>query len=524
MCWLVLAFWLGVPAPVAAQGSEELASRILQRIRTGGSRVEGLEAEVRLTRTDPRFLRCFYPPSELNLRGVVGFKGPDDFDLHLWQGGARWFRFDSRAGFDLRYSGLVRLGQGASIAPLPPQDSPDPELGFADLSQDSAEASPFHPLCFLWPPRLWGALPGQRPTMEGSETLFGRSCLRVNLPLENGMQARIWADRTSFEPLRLEIRRPGGLGTLLADYRWAPGAPSWSHLEVHSDGRPLFQAEALEVRIDPPGSRLPELSLVLRRPAGVKARPDRAALQLPVWAWGVLRALGLVLAILAARFLYHLLRRRTLARELILLDWPEGPWARRLRRLGYPVARFSVECLSKELQILDRGRAIATDQPPRAVLVAPGACEQIRTQGYLLQSFVNAGGRVLLLAHEKAADLPFEAELTRVPRAGIQGITYDPSGPWRRLDSRRVAELVLELGCETCLAGLDGRPVEQDLVGLRVADSRPATVIGLTRQGLGEWLVCQVPFPPSMKTWSKDLGMLLCDLVDLLQGYPDPKD
>jgi len=509
--------------PVSAQTSDELASRVLQRVRFRASQVDGLEAEVHLTRTDPRFLRCFYVPSTLNLRGVMGFKKPDDFDLNLWQGGARWFRFDSRAGFNLRFSGLVRLGGGPAIVPPPPESSPDPDLGFPDLTQDSAENFPFHPLCFLWPPRLWRALPGQAPTLEGSETLYGRPCLRVALLLDNGMRARVWADRLTFEPLRMEVQPPGGLGTVLADYRWEPGAPCWSEVEVQADRRPLFRAVAVNPLVEPSRSRLPPLSLVLRRPAGVQARAGPSALQLPDWGWGVLRALALVLGILAARFLYHLLRRRTLARELILLDRPEGPWARRLQRLGYPVARFSPQCVSQELQILDRGRAIATDDPPRAILVAPGAGELIRTQRYLLQSFVQAGGRVLVLAHEKARDLPFEAELAWITRAEIRGVTYDPSGPWRRLDSRRVAELVLERGCETCLVSLGGGPVQQDLVGFRAADSRQATVIGVTRQGLGEWLVCQVPFPSSIKEWPKDLSALLCDLVDLLEGYASPE-
>jgi hypothetical protein len=518
---LILAIWLS--GPVFAQTPEELASRVLQRVHSRASQVDGLEAEVHLTRTDPRFLRCFFVPSALNLKAVMGFEKPDDFDLHLWQGGARWFRFDSRAGFNLRFSGLVRLGGGPAVVPPPPETSPDPDLGFADLTQDSAETFPFHPLCFLWPPRMWQALPGHTPTLEGSETLFGRACLRVGLLLDNGMRARIWADRLTFEPLRMEFQPPGGRGTLLADYRWEPGAPCWSQVEVYADRRPLFQAVAVEPRVDPSASRLPDLSLVLRRPAGITARAGPSTLQLPDWAWGILRALALALAILAARFLYHLLRRRTLARELILLDRADGPWARRLQRLGYPVARFSPECVSQELQILDRGRAVATDDPPRAILVAPGAGEQIRTQRYLLRSFVQAGGRVLVLAHDQARDLPFDGELTRITRAELRGVHFDPAGPWRRLEPRRVAELVLERGCEACLVSLEGRPLEQDLVGLRAADSRQATVIGLSRQGLGEWLVCQVPFPESVKDWPKDLSALLCELVDLLEGYPSPE-
>ncbi len=256
---------------------------------------------------------------------------------------------------------------------------------------------------------MWRALPGQAPTLEGAETLFGRACLRVGLLLDNGMRARVWADRLTFEPLRMEIQPPGGLGTLLADYRWEPGAPCWSQVEVQADRRPLFQAVAVEPLVAPPGSRLPAISLVLRRPAGITARAGPSAVQRPEWVWGVLRALALGLAILAARFLYHLLRRRTLARELILLDRPEGPWARRLQRLGYPVARFSPECVSQELQILDRGRAIATDDPPRSIVVAPGAGELIRTQRYLLQSFVQAGGRVLVWRTKRPATCPSRA-------------------------------------------------------------------------------------------------------------------
>jgi sugar phosphate isomerase/epimerase len=136
---------------------------------------------------------------------------------------------------------------------------------------------------------------------------------------------------------------------------------------------------------------------------------------------------------------------------------------------------------------------------------------------------VQAGGRVLVLAHEKARDLPFEGELTRITRAELRGVHFDPAGPWRRLEPRRVAELVLERGCEACLVSLEGKPLEQDLVGLKAADSRQATVIGLTRQGLGEWLVCQIPFPESAKEWSKDLSALLCEVVDLLEGYPSPE-
>ena len=86
-----------------------------------------------------------------------------------------------------------------------------------------------------------------------------------------------------------------------------------------------------------------------------------------------------------------------------------------------------------------------------------------------------------------------------------------------------MAEFVLERGCETCLVSMEGMPLDQDLVGLRGADSRQATVIGLTRQGLGEWLVCQLPFPESIKEWPKELSTLLCELVDLLEGYPSPE-
>ncbi len=510
------------PGGPAVAGQDPPAARILHRMQARADRLRSVEAGFLLTRADPRFLRCFFTPSELNLEGVLAFSRPDDFDLHLRQEGNCWYRFDSRQGSGLRFSALVRLGAGSAAFPSPPQSTADPDLGLADFNQDSADLHPFHPLCLLWPPELWKDIPQHEAHVDGTETLFDRVCFRLRIPIENGGRLGLWVDRETFEARRVEVVPQGAGAVLLAEYRRErPDDPCWSEVEVQADYRPLFRARSSAIVVDPARSRLPELTLVLHRPGGVSARegPSRPLLS-PVFR-GVLWALVALLAVLGGRLVYQVFRRRSLARELILLDAPGGDWQRRLRGLGFPVEAFTPEVVTRELQGLDRGRILATSQGPRALVVAPEACAGARAHRYLLKAFVEEGGRVLLLSHRDPRSWPFQADAVEMAAADVRGINFESPGPWRGLEARKVAWLAQALGCGVYPSGLDGRPFERELVGFRGGDGAQATVLGVAHRGRGEWWVCQLNLPDPGPHRRDEAGRLLRELLELLQGRPE---
>lgn len=523
---LGFAAWaFGVPAWAQPPESAPAAPQMLQRMRARAAGVRAFEATVHLTRADPRFLRAFYAPARLNLEGVVSFQRPDDFDLTLHQGGSRWYRFDSREGFGLRFSALVRLGAGTSTFPPSLHRTPDPDLGFEDFTQDAADQHAFHPLAFLWPPEFWDPVPGQVASFTGTERLFGRQCLKVLATRAGGGELRFWLDRTSYEALRVEAVPGGGGVPIMADYRRRdPSLPTWSEVEVQANHRPLYVARMVAPTLEPRRSRLPDLSLVLRKPAGHKAGGGAARVPLPDWVQGVLASLAVVLVLLLARFLYHAFRRQVFAEEVILLDTPDGLWGRRLARLGYPTVEFSLETVTEELRALGRGITVESTRPPRAIVVAPDACADVRAHRFLLKSFVEEGGRVLMLAHSDPRTLPFEAGMVEIPEASIRRIFFEPSGPWHRISPDEAAAVTSSLGCGLYFSSLDGRLVDVELVGFQSHEGLQGTAIGVARRGLGEWLLCQVRFPLSAVGRKTEAGRLLRDLLDLLQGRRELED
>lgn len=510
---LVLALGLSVSAWAAP---DPPAVEMLQRVRAQGAEVRSFEADVALTRTRPDFLKAFYPPTTLNMEGVVGYRRRDDFDLNLLQGGSRYYRFDSRGGFSLRFSALVRLGEGGSAFPQPFQPTPEPGLGFADFGPNTSSVRLFHPLVFLFPPELWEPAPGEEPQADGAESLYGVDCMRLKVPQAGGAVLRLWVDRRSYRILRVEATPPGG-GPMQADYRRGDApAPAWSEVEVSANHAPIYVARMTKPVLNGSKSRLPDLSLVLRKPGGdVVPSAVPLIMRLSDESKGVLLVLTTVLLGLGLRFLWHRYGRQTFSREVILLDTLDGLWGRRLKRLGFPVLEFSPELVTEELQSLGRGATVESTRPPRAIVVAPGACANARPHRYLLKSFVEEGGRVLLLAH--TTSLPFEAETAPLSEYGIRQIFFEPDGAWRRIPGDEAGALASTIGCGLYFQSVDGAPVDRELVGFANEEGLRMVAVGVAHRGRGEWIVCQLSFPVSSVGLRTQSGKMLLDLMDLLQ-------
>lgn len=510
---LVLLLILSVPASAAP---DPPAVEMLQRMRAAVAEVRSFEADVLLTRMRPEFLKAFYTPTTLNMGGVVSFRRPDDFDLYLVQGGSRFFRFDSRGGFGLRFSALVRLGEGSPDFPPPLQPTPEPGLGFADFGPDTSSLRPLHPLVFLFPPELWEAAPGEEPQADGTESLYGTECVRLRVPQSGGAVLRYWVDRRSYRVLRVEATPAEG-AVLQADYRRSDAvAPSWSEVQVLANHVPVYTARMKDPVVNGSRSRLPELSLVLRKPGGDMARAAvPLMMRLSDEVKGVMLVLSVILLGLAIRFLYHRYGRQRFSREVILLDTLDGLWARRLKRLGYPVADFTPEVVTEELRSLQRGPTAESTRPPRAIVVAPEACANARAHRYLLKAFVEEGGRVLLLAH--TSSFPFEVQTAALSEFAIRQIFFEPDGAWHRIPGQEAGAVGSTLGCGLYYLSVDGAPVDRELVGFANEEGLRMVAVGVAHRGRGEWILCQLAFPVSTVGLRTPAGRMLRDLMDLLQ-------
>lgn len=511
---LALLLALSLPASAAP---DPAAVELLQRVRAAVADVRAFEADVLMTRMRPEFLKAFYTPTTLNMGGVVGFRRPDDFDLYLVQGGSRFFRFDSRGGFGLRYSALVRLGEGSPDFPPPLQPTPEPGLGFDDFGPDTTNLRPLHPLVFLFPPELWEAAPGEEPQSDGAESLYGTSCARLRVPQSGGAVLRYWVDRTSYQVLRLEATPAGGGAVLQADYRRTGAAPpAWTDVEVKANHAPVYTARMSRPVVNGTASRLPDLSLVLRKPGGDVTRAAVPLLmRLSGEVKGVLLVLGAVLLGLAVRFLSHRFGRQRFSREVILLDTLDGLWARRLKRLGFPVTEFTPEIVTEELHGLERGATVESTRPPRAIVVAPEACANARAHRYLLKAFVEEGGRVLLLAH--TSSFPFEVQTAPLSESGIRQIFFEPDGAWHRIPGAEAGAVASGMGCGVYYLSVDGAPVQRELVGFANEAGLRMVAVGVAHRGRGEWILCQLAFPVSSVGLRTPAGRMLRDLMDLLQ-------
>lgn len=503
--------------PPASAEPDPPAVEMLQRVRAGVAEVRSFEADVLLTRMRPEFLKAFYSPTTLNMGGVVSFRRPDDFDLYLVQGGSRFFRFDSRGGFGLRYSALVRLGEGSPDFPPPLQPTPEPGLGFADFGPDTSGLRPLHPLVFLFPPELWEAGPGEEAQADGTESLYGTECVRLRVPQAGGAVLRYWVDRTSHRILRLEATPAGGGAVLQADYRRTGSVPpAWTDVEVKANHAPVYTARMTKPVVNGSQSRLPDLSLVLRKPGGDMARPAvPLMMRLSDEVKGVLLVLSVILLGLAVRFLYHRYGRQRFSREVILLDTLDGLWGRRLKRLGYPVADFNPELVTEELRSLERGATAERTRPPRAIVVAPEACANARAHRYLLKAFVEEGGRVLLLAH--TSSFPFEVETAALSEFAIRQIFFEPDGAWHRIPGQEAGAVASTMGSGHYYLAVDGAPVDRELVGFADEAGLRMVAVGVAHRGRGEWILCQLAFPVSSVGMRTPAGRMLRDLMDLLQ-------
>lgn len=431
--------------------------------------------QVRLDRQDDRFLSGLQPGAA-PLQGTLSCTR-DRMDFVLELGGASADLLTSRDGQELTFEGLVRVGSGATVAEPSPPPPPVPEvLGYREFTRQTAEPVPAHPLLMLWPWALRPPLPGER--FDGApveDVVGGTPCWRVTLH-NHEVRERVWLRQADLQVLRTERTSPA-LGATYGD----------DGVQVTLDLRPLYRATFR------PGE--PVAPQVLRRPT-----PAPPAQPLPRNT--LLVVLAGALAFLLLRLLRFRLQRGACSREILLLDTPDGAWGRTLERLGYPVEPFDLETASRELQSVGPGLTADTTATSRAIVVAPGMAD--RKLAFLLRSFVEGGGRVMLLA--QTHDLPGGGDLVELPV--LRALRTDPAGPWRRTTFEEVGPYAARSGTGAYYPSADRE--------LLVAEAgRRGVVAGVLRRGQGEWHLCQLALQGPVGE------RVLQDLLDYLQARRD---
>lgn len=437
---LVLLAMAAAPA-VAAPTAESLVQEARARARAGSW-------DVRIERQDDRLLSGLQPgtgPLEASLTCTR-----EAMDLVVRLGGAGGDLLQSRDGLHLAFAGHVRIGPGETAPEPAPGPPPVPEiLGYRELTRASAEPVPLHPLLALWPWALRPPLPDERiDPVVAEDLVLGTPCWRVNLTRE-----KVWLRKADLRVLRTE---GDGFQTIWSD----------EGVQVTLGNRPLYRATLRE--------GAPVSPLMLRRPSPPKPPPATR-----VWEGAALLALAGGLVFLLTRLLRFRLARQACSLELPLLDTPDGLWRPRLERLGFPVTPFALDTASDELRAVGLGLTADTTATTRAIVVAPGMADH--APAWLLRSYVEEGGRVMLLAQTR--DLPSAAEMVEIPVP--RAIRTDPSGPWRRTSFEEVGPYAAREG-----SGVYYAQADHDLL---VAESdRKGVIAGVVRRGRGEWLLCQL--------------------------------
>ena len=407
---------------------------------------------------------------------------------------------------------------------------------FKDLDPRSYGSIPNHPLTFIAPYILQkNSQINSIKILSEKAPLMGRSCVLLELKETNSkVITKVWVDMAQKQVLQVESYNPEENCTVSAMYLgFYKGAGEerfaiYNRVQVSCNGAPVFMAELSDPDID-----------YVAKAAKVKAEEEvkKAARYSnysfkefiedvkPVFlskkARNIVIILSLILAFLIFRYINYRISRQEFSDQLIVVDEEDGRFAEMLAKMGYRTVAFSPEVLNEERQFLGKGATEDTSYRPRAIVVAPDSFQFIHNYLFLIRAYVEEGGRVLVMYHPQKSneDLPYKLEEMPMPQNN-QGFFFDfKKETLTNVKSDSIKHLSkLYTGTEVVLS-VNGRQFTDRLIWCTNMQSKlEATIVGMVREGKGEYIICQMQFTPSITVKNANMQFLLNDIFRYLLG------
>lgn len=422
-----------------------------------------------------------------------------------------------------------------SASAATPEQQPLPSR-FKELDPRSYGSVPNHPLTFIAPYILQkNSHINSIKILSTKAAIMGRNCVLLELKETNSpVIAKIWVDMTQKQILQVESYNPEENCTVSAMYLgFYKGAGEerfaiYNRVQVSCNGSPIFMAELSNPEIDYVAKAAQEKA---EKEAQKAARYSNYSLEgfidhvKPVFlskkARNIVIILSLILAFLAFRYVNYRISRQEFSDQLIVVDEEDGRFAEMLAKMGYRTVAFSPEVISEERQFLGKGATEDTSYRPRAIVIAPDSFQFIHNYLFLVRAYVEEGGRVLVMYHPQKSngDLPYKLEEMPMP-SNNQGFFFDfKKETLTNVKSDSIKHLAkLYTGAEVVLS-VDSKKFTERLIWCTNIQSKlEATIVGMIRQGKGEYIICQMQFTPSVTVKNANMQFLLNDIFRYLLG------
>ncbi|NMA26606.1 MAG: hypothetical protein GX934_02435 [Burkholderiales bacterium] len=562
---LTLAGWFVFALPAGARTSDPDAIEAIAAIHAKSIRITSFQADFNLLRQGEKFLEKFFPDSpfydNLSLNGIVNFDASSgQYNMYFRLSGADYHHFALR-GNAVTYLGAERIYNLMSSDPTPirlepspspsaspegdsspspsaspqeePSPSPTPSDAITDLDPVTKVPVPRHPLLFLWPYSLHPSSQTYTYTVVSrDEIVYGRKCLRIQVtPRDSQNPFLIWVDPKDgviTQVLVTDSRTDKKIRTTYSGFHPPDpktGFTMYSRAQVDVEDQPLFLVVLSNLVINPKKIMITHTVQGHASPVQRTPAPDTGlgpAVQVLTRGLVVLVSiLALCLAILGYRYFRFAVSRQEFSDELLVIDEEDGRFTELMNDLGYAVAPFNAEILTQERMLLGKGATADTTRRPRGLLVAPNSFAEAKSHFYLVRAFVEEGGRVLVMYHSprSAAGMPFTASFLPMSSSDIATEYVAKSGLFRSISDDDVARLAGSLAAPELYNPSNQRPpIQEFLIGRNKSTGVKGVVIGMIRQGKGEYILCQMKFEPELVLNSAPVRRVLSDLVLFLQA------
>ncbi|MGM9992006.1 MAG: hypothetical protein ACI376_04040 [Candidatus Bruticola sp.] len=440
---------------------------------------------------------------------------------------------------DLPYQELLPLQtEDNGVMPTP---EPTPGLKplpskYTALDPRAYGSVPNHPLSFVVPYILQkkGNIQSIK-VLSDKAPVLGKKCALLEVRESNSQFiTKLWVDVKQKQILQVETYNPETNCTISALYlgfyqeegqeRFA----IYNRVQINCNGLPVFMAELSDPDIDY------EAKAAKAKEKEEQAKASRYSkyslegfisnvkpVLLSKGMRNIVSLLCLCLVVLGFRYILYRVSRQEFSDELIVVDEEDGRFAEMLSKMGYRTVAFSSEVVSEERNFLGKGATEDTSYRPRAIVVAPDSFQFIHNYLFLIRAYVEEGGRVLVMYHPQKSngDLPYQLEEMPMTQDN-QGFFFDfKKETLTNVKSDSIKHLAkLYTGKEVVLS-VDGKKFNERLIWCTNMQSKlEATIVGMVRQGKGEYIICQMQFTPSITVKNANMQFLLNDIFRYLLG------
>ncbi|MBQ7530000.1 hypothetical protein IJT10_08920 [bacterium] len=564
--------WLA--APVSSQIPTVEVGEVLQKLKERTFSVRDYEADLHLVIQDPNFLKEFFWRPDLgnnkysvhsSSHGMLRTRNSASNLEILIKYDALDYQTFSVDSDSASYLGLYRLkslNDRTNLTKLEYEGNPDKSQidsktdGSNNTAEDSVKTTnvnsiqpePYmdlkpkdsvqvyhHPLSFLLPANFQLGSPNLTIKILNSKLNFmGRRCILLGAKDPDTQDTmNVWVDYKRNIILQIETFEKKTNRTITATYLSHNPEDKdthfilYSRVQVSCNGNPVFLGELSNPKINSLAKKALKESKEKAEKNGQKyARNDDFPDIMDIKVLGdtaknVVKVLCIALLILGIRFILFKTSRQEFSNDLIVVDEEDGRFAEMLSTMGYKTTPFTPQVLAQERENLEKGTGSTKDTAnrPRAVVVAPDSFQFIHNYLYLIKAYVEEGGRVLVMYHPQSSikDLPYTVDLFPMQS---QGRFFESrSDILTNVKPDAITRLSQEYTGSEVILKVNGKKFTENLIWSTGNQTKiQSTIVGMSRSGRGEYILCQIMFSPKTTLKNPNLQFLLNDIFRYLLG------